>query len=88
MNNITISMVWKDGSYNIQTTLSPVVAAYSGANTSVSSVTTTLNNKFYSSPAYLGEYQITVNLATLAGEKVEVYVDFGLNHVHETFVEC
>jgi len=46
-------MLWKDGSYNIQTTQTPAVAPYTGANSTVSVVGSAIANKFYSSPAYL-----------------------------------
>ena len=81
-------MVWKDGVYNIQTNMAPIVAPHTGINSVVSSVPGSIPNKFYNSPGHLGEYQLTISLATTPADKIMLYVDFGLSHVHGTFVYC
>jgi hypothetical protein len=53
-NNITITMLWKDGSYNIQTTFAPIVAIQNNINSITSTITTTITNKYYNNPGYLG----------------------------------
>jgi hypothetical protein len=87
-NNITMSMMWKDGAYNIQTTLAPIIAPHTGINTAVTAASGSLVSKFYNSPGHLGEYQFTISLTTAVTDKIMMYVDFGLNHVNEMLVYC
>ena len=78
-------MQWKDSSYALQTTFANIIGLHNGINSVTSSFVTTLVNKYYSSPGFLEEYELTLGVGT-SGERISLWVDFGNSHVHETFV--
>lgn len=47
-------MLWKDNTYNIQTTFSTIIASHLLINSITSTITTTITNKYYNTPGYLG----------------------------------
>lgn len=87
-NNVSINVVWKDSTYNIQTTFSNAIASHVDINSATTTFTGTLVSKLYNSPGHLAQYLLNFSLPSVATEKFMIYVNFPLNHVHETFLEC
>jgi hypothetical protein len=85
-NNITINVVWKDGTYILQTTANNITIQHTNINNVTTNVVGTVINKNYNTPSYLGEYTLNFLVNTTNTTIMKIYINFYPLHVHSTFL--
>jgi hypothetical protein len=53
-NKISINVIWKDGTYTLQTTANNITISHTNINNVTTNITGNLTNKNYNTPGYLG----------------------------------